>query len=82
MAKVKITAKNKSFIGRRASVAFVDGKAEIDVDATDPAAEALIGWFARNGYGVDGPHGGWKTAKPEPEPEPTAPTGDGKTAKE
>lgn len=54
MAKVTITAPNSQFNGKRAGIGFVDGKAEVDVDAKDAAARTTLDWFSRHGYKVSG----------------------------
>lgn len=47
MKKVKITAPNKEFTGKRGGVGFVDGVGETD----DPS---MVAYFSRHGYGVAG----------------------------
>lgn len=54
----KIIAPNQKFNGKRAGVAFVDGKAETDDEST-------IRYFAKHGYKVEG-----KAKKAERAPEP------------
>lgn len=56
----KIIAPNKEFTGKRAGVAFVDGKAETD-------EESAIRYFSKHGYKVEG------YEKPEPQSAQEAP---------
>jgi hypothetical protein len=57
----KIIAPNQKFTGKRAGVAFVDGKADTD-------DESAIRYFATHGYKVEG-----KAKKAAPKPPPAKP---------